>query len=466
MRSKRVSAGRVWPALVAPAIGLGLAALLLVGFMALAPSRALAQQPEGVGANAVINATVVVQFTDGSVAVRHITSTAPISRVGALRLAGFFVENDVESDPPSPDIACRIDGDGCPASNCWGCGANNWWQGLWQGGAWDAFFGGWPPPPVADGDIIGFHNGTAWQQPDMPGPAYRAAYDGLEYLRPLQSETTGGYGTANDSLETLLAVAANRYDAREWRRGPDAPPLLAAALAAGRLAQRADGAGKLATAMVAGEGCDLPTAKQITAFYDPATGRYDVNPGYQAWAMIGVRALSQTVPAKAVQALHAMQTGDGGWPYGSWSATSDTNGTALAVQALLAAGEAPGSQAVADGLDYLAGAQNADGGFGWDPNAAPPASLSDTNSTAYALQAILAAGEDPTGGRWKQGSNTPISYLLDAQMPNGGFEWQPGSDANQSATRQAIPGLLGRPFPWASADLRRCEAAFLPVTAK
>lgn len=459
MRNKRVSAGRVWPALVAPALGLSLAALVLVGFMALAPKSAVAQNPVdgAMPQNGVLRAHLAVQFSDGHVIVRPITFTGVLSGVRALAMTDLDVRYE-------GDAVCSIEGEGCPnlADPCF-CPDNLWAHSSWDGNAWQQ---PWPFPNLSDGDVEGFAIGMPWPALPPPAPQLVAASDGLEYLRPLQSETTGGYGTANDSLETLLAVAANRYDAREWRRGPDAPPLLAAALAAGRLAQRADGAGKLATAMVAGEGCDLPTAKQITAFYDPATGRYDVNPGYQAWAMIGVRALSQTVPAKAVQALHAMQTGDGGWPYGSWSATSDTNGTALAVQALLAAGEAPGSQAVADGLDYLAGAQNADGGFGWDPNAAPPASLSDTNSTAYALQAILAAGEDPTGGRWKQGSNTPISYLLDAQMPNGGFEWQPGSDANQSATRQAIPGLLGRPFPWASADLRRCEAAFLPVTAK
>ena len=465
MWSKRVRVSRAWSALMAPVVGLVLAAAVLVGFMALAPHEALAQQPEDIGADAIVSATVVVQFTDGSVAVRRISSTTPISRVGALRLAGFVVENDVESSPPSPDIVCRIDGDGCPASNCWGCGANNWWQGLWNAGAWDAFFGGWPPPPLADGDIVGFHNGAVWQQPDMPGPAYRAAYHGLEYLRPLQSETTGGYGTPNDNVEATCAVAANRNDLRAWRRNATAPSLFAALIGAGRLAnQHAGGAGKYATAVAAGDSCWPANARSLASYYNPATGKYDNNPIWQAWAILGTRALSQPVPAAAVNALKNMQNGNGGWPWLA-SGNSDTNATAVAIQALIAAGESPASTAVANGLNYLDGAQNSDGGFPYDP-ASTTDTDSDSNSTAYVLQAILAAGEDPTAGRWKEGSNTPISFLLSRQLSNGAFEWQAGMGANPLATMQAIVSLLGRPFPYATATPGTCPATFLPVTAK
>jgi hypothetical protein len=51
-------------------------------------------------------------------------------------------------------------------------------------------------------------------------------------------------------------------------------------------------------------------------------------------------------------------------------------------------------------------------------------------------------------------------------LSDGGFEYQKGLGANLLATQQAIPALLGRPFPLKVADLAQCRGVFLPVVLR
>jgi prenyltransferase beta subunit len=138
------------------------------------------------------------------------------------------------------------------------------------------------------------------------------------------------------------------------------------------------------------------------------------------------------VDSSAITALREAQVDDGGWGFGG-SADADT--TALAIQALLAAGAPSADPDVVAALDYLNATQNDDGGWGFD-------GASNTSSTAFAVQALLALGEDPEGAGHTKGSNTPISYLLSQQLPDGSFE---GFDP-LFATNQVTPALAGRTF--------------------
>ena len=161
--------------------------------------------------------------------------------------------------------------------------------------------------------------------------------------------------------------------------------------------------------------------------------------------MLGTASLSETLPVSATEVLKDLQLPNGGWDWASGFG-ADTNDTALALQALIAAGEPVTSTSVVSGLNFLASAQNVDGGFTYQPGSLY-GSESDTNSTAYVVQALLAAGEDPGPGTWTISDTNPISYLLSMQLADGSFEWQPGFGGNQYATQQAIPALLGRPVP-------------------
>lgn len=404
---------------------------------------------------------VVVIFPGEQGTVRPISFTTSISRVGALILAGWEVE-------ASGETVCSIEGVGCPASDCF-C-PDNWWSSAgWDSNSaiWDTLT--WPPPAIVDGDIAGFRwSNTNWGPPLLPGSAYTAALQGLDWLRPRQSEIDGGYGNASGTVEGLLSVGSNRHDAGKWRRQADSPSLLGYFLANGPAYANASPAqgGKMAVGLTAANGCWPAMAMEPLVHYSPTTGIFgsSFGSGFQAWAILGTTALSQTTPASATTVLKNAQQGSGGWEWSpGWGA--DTNSTALAIQALLAAGESSGSVAIVDGLAYLDSAQNNDGGFPYDP-ISPWGTDSDTNSTAYVVQAILAAGQDPMAGAWVISGANPISYLLGMQLSDGSFEWQPGFGPNQIATQQAIPALLNRSFPLQVTDLDRCPVYYMPLILK
>jgi hypothetical protein len=456
---KKLTARTRQSLLIAPAIGLGLVMLLLLGVMALVPDRADAADPVKTG-------YVVVRSGQYDSMVRVFTFTQAISSYRALELTGL---NPLAANSSWGMMLCGIDGVGKANSTGDACdnGTYYWATSYWSGGKWESYLVGVGDAVITQsGHIDGYSwvDWTVWPSPEPPhGPGAVAAYNGLEYLRPLQDPDDGGYGTDNDAVEMVYATTANRYETREWRRSEDAPSLFAALLAAGQLAnQHVGGAGKLATALAAADGCVPQTVSSIASYYDSSTGLYNENAGWQAWAIIGLRALSQTIPAKAVEALEELQNADGGWPFGAWSTTSDTNGTAVAVQALIAAGEDSASTTVVEALDYLEDAQNTDGGFPYEAGDA-----SDTDSTAYVTQAIQAAGGNPTADPWETDErNTPVSYMIGLQLASGAFEWQTGSGVNQLATMQAVPALLNRPVPWAAAALPPCAELFMPVTVK
>jgi len=454
MRSKTVLATLVFPL------------ALTAAFLSILSASSLVSQAAALPASTDV-AHVVVVFPGEQGTVRPISFTAPISRVGALRLAGWEVVAD-------GGTVCSINGIGCPASNCF-C-ADNWWSSAgWDPAtmAWEA--ASWPPPDVLDNGIAGFRwSNTDWGAPKLPGLAYVAGSKALDWLRPRQVITDGGYGTRSvgSTVETLMAIGANGLRAADWKRQPDSASLLSYAMGNGAAYANtgADASAKVASGLSAADGCWPLNALRPMDFYSPTTGAFvganGVGSGPQAWAILGTRSLSQSAPVTAVQYLRNAQQPNGGW---QWQPAdyfgTDTNSTALAIQALVSLGEPVTSSAIVSGLNYLKSAQNADGGFTYDPQS-PWGTASDANSTAYVAQALFAAGQNPITGTWAVTNSNPISYLIGMQLPDGSFEYQKGLGANQLATQQAVPALLGRPFPIKVADLPQCHGVFLPVVLK
>ena len=169
--------------------------------------------------------------------------------------------------------------------------------------------------------------------------------------------------------------------------------------------------------------------------------------------MLGAAALGEEIPASAIEALLSHQGEDGGW---EWQAGfgADTNTTAVAIQALIAAGHPADADEITAALAFLKSAQNETGGFVYDPKT--PEYGADANSTAYAIQALRAAGVDPTTEAWTAGGFTPVRFLLGLQLADGSFEWQPNTGSNLMATAQAVPALLGQPYPVVVRDLEFC----------
>jgi hypothetical protein len=468
------SAGRevrgVSPVLGSIALGVALTIVAVFVLLALPAGETMAQANVAgetraqvstageIGAQDVVSsAHVVVQFDDGSVVVRSITFTHPISGANVL------AKTDLDFTQ-SGTLACGIEGIGCPADDCF-CADNKWTQSLWDGSAWQQ---PWPFPDLQDGDVWAFAYDAGWPPVVAPAPPITAASKALDWLFT-QQQADGGYGSASASVEVLMAVGANRMDASEWRQQAAGPSLLGFMSSRwSQYNQNAGAAGKSAVAATTALDC-WPNTRQPMAYYDPDTGEFSANSLDQAWAMLGTSALSQTVPVSAVQSLKDAQQANGGWEFGEGWGT-DTNATALAGQALIASGEPTASPVIADALTYLKSTQNAtDAGFPYNPDGGwPGAENSDTNSTAYVVQALLAAGEDPTTGTWVVNNTNPISYLLSMQQPDGHFLWQGTSDGPDLtfSTRQVIPALLNSPFPVRVADLDVCPIQYLPVVFK
>jgi prenyltransferase beta subunit len=336
-----------------------------------------------------------------------------------------------------------------------------WNYQRWDGRAWVASAQGAAATRVANGAVEGW----SWGRELPPArPAVLGASAGLQWLAPLQN-SDGSYGgsggNAGATIDTLLANRALGGDAAAWKSAAGSSLLDALRAHAAEYAARgASTAGKLALGLAAADQdprafAGLNLVISMTATFDPASGAYGATNWDQAFAMLGLRAAGEAVPASAARLLKARANADGGWGFVA-PGESDVDSTGLVLQALIAAGVPPSEAAIVDGLAYLDTAQNDDGGF---PNA-PITNNGDTSnadSTAFAVQGLLASGEDPLAVRWRPAASNPISYLLGLQQPDGAFTF--GGQPSQLATQQVIPALAGRPFP----NLGRARASRLAL---
>ena len=307
----------------------------------------------------------------------------------------------------------------------------------------------------------------------LPNPQL-AVREALDYMRSVQQANGSYEDKIGASSQALLALAAAGENARQWK-GADGQSLPDYVASATDQIADAGSAGRLVMALAqAGEnpylvGC-TNVVSLIVEFYDETSGAYDENGSIwnQSLAMMGLLAVGEPVPEGAVAWLMAQQNADGGWGWGA-GVTSDSNSTALAAQALIAAGIDRADPAMQQVAAYLHQQQTAQGGFAWDTSD-PVSQDADANSTAIVIQGLLALGQDPSSGwDWARPLTAtaatggviakPLDQLLAFQLPEGALEWQPGMGANFLATAQAIPALLGQAFPWESPRLTAARAA-------
>lgn len=405
--------------------------------------------------------TVIVQFDDNARVVRGIEFRTPISGLRALQLSGLSVVTATTSFGPA---VCSIEGIGCPATACF-CNPQRFWSyTYWDGQAWQSYSVGANSSVISQtGAIEGWRWGEFGSSQTTVTPTLAAA-KALTWLQTRQVITNGGYEGVGTSVEALLTIGANHLDAQGWQRDASQPSLADFITVNSSTYAQANpaAAGKLAVAVAAADTCLPLGAWTPQDHYSSTIGAYSKQSGLNAWAILGAVALSETVSTPAITYLKQQARASGGWEWApGWGA--DTNATALALQALIAAGEPLSSSAVVNGLAFLDAAQQTDGGFAYDPT---PGAVGDANSTAYVLQALIAASEKPAGPRWTISNTNPISYLLHLQLPDGSLEWQPNTGANLFATQQAIPALLGQSYPIQRRLVQRCPGIYLPVVKK
>ncbi|MEV5505640.1 prenyltransferase/squalene oxidase repeat-containing protein [Streptomyces orinoci] len=163
----------------------------------------------------------------------------------------------------------------------------------------------------------------------------------------------------------------------------------------------------------------------------------------QALAVLALKRATGTVPAEALDRLAAGACTDGGFPLAltgtsATSCTSDPEATAMAVQALTAAGGK--DEQAKDAVKWLTGHQHRDGGF------ATAKGEVNARSTALGVQALNA------GGRTAQAAKG-LAWLRSVQVSctgsaaeRGAVGWnKPVIDGRTlSATAQVLPALAGK----------------------
>jgi len=150
------------------------------------------------------------------------------------------------------------------------------------------------------------------------------------------------------------------------------------------------------------------------------------------WTILALRQAGEPAPPELVRALLAAQRPSGGW---SWlrGGAADSNDTAAAIQALRAAGIR--GKPIDRALTFLRRHQNRDGGFELTADRG-----SDAPSTAWAIQAFLAAGREPGAAAF--------AYLRRLQRPDGSVRYSVRYDSSRLwTTAQVTPALARRPFP-------------------
>ena len=281
-------------------------------------------------------------------------------------------------------------------------------------------------------------------------PETEAANAAVDYIQTLQNPD-GGFlafdseSSAGTTIDAVFALAAAGRDPLSVTTEGNSPADYLSAQAA-EYASDPGGAAKLALGVTTMGldpadfgGVDLVAI--MAAGLDADTGVYGLDVFDEAFYILALVAEGAPVPTAVVSHLISVQVDDGGWEFGQGFG-SDTNTTAMALQALIAAGVAANDNTIEDALDYLHTTQNDDGGFGFLAG-----EDSDPNSTAFGIQALVAAGEDiDTGGRWAPDDNTPLDALLSFQNPETGAFQFFGED-RPFATYQAVPALMLAPFP-------------------
>lgn len=277
------------------------------------------------------------------------------------------------------------------------------------------------------------------------GMAHRA----LSWLAE-QQEDNGGFGGTSATADIVIAFGAAGIDANTVQSTMGNSPI--DFLVTQVPTYNGDGGemGKLVLAAVAsGEdphdfgGYDLVIS--LTEHISP-TGQFGTSNGFRhALGMLGLAAADGTVPPTVTQWLKDQQLPNGGWGWAGSPADTDT--TAIAAQALIAAGEPLASTPVVSAVNYLRSIQGDDAGFCYSPVWGTDSSA---DSTAYAVQALLAAGEDLSD--WTKNGRTPLEALRTFQKSDGAFVYQWDNlfldpVDNAIATYHSVPALLGQPNP-------------------
>jgi len=167
-----------------------------------------------------------------------------------------------------------------------------------------------------------------------------------------------------------------------------------------------------------------------------ADGSVEDQSNLTAFGILALRAADVAVPVRDITWLARQQDRDGGFNYATRGAASDVDDTGAVLEALAGTGH---NATVQRAVRFIRDQQNADGGFPAD--AGGP---SDAQSTAFAVQGLIAAGVRPDAVR-RGHSRNPLAYLRSLIQPDGAVDYAKGVVQTPVwVTAQAELALAGR----------------------
>jgi energy-coupling factor transport system substrate-specific component len=165
-----------------------------------------------------------------------------------------------------------------------------------------------------------------------------------------------------------------------------------------------------------------------------------------SFAVLALRAAGAPAPSRMLRWLARQQDRDGGFSFATAGGGSDVDDTGAALEAL-AGDHAPGAiRARLRAVRFLRRQQNRDGGFP-QQNGGP----SNAQSTAFAVQGLLAARVDPASLR-----ASALRYLGSLTALDGHVRYSRSTDQTPVwVTAQALMALAGKPLPLAPVNTTR-----------
>jgi hypothetical protein len=280
-------------------------------------------------------------------------------------------------------------------------------------------------------------------------PQFGAAASAVDYIKTLQN-SDGGFpafgsgstpGSTLDAEFALVAQGTNPTTVTNAGNGPDdylSGQAASYASDPGAAAKLAYGVALMGLDITNFGGQNLLAI--MTSNYNSGTGSYGLDVFDEVFYTYALARAGQPIPSGVNPYVRSLQQGDGGWEFSPGFGT-DSNTTAMVLEALQASGSASSSTAVLNGLAYLHTTQNTNGGFGYLVGAE-----SDPDSTALVIQALVRASQNiDEPGPWAPSGNTPLEGLLSFRnMSTGAFQY--GGFDSAFATYQAVPALMLAPF--------------------
>lgn len=257
----------------------------------------------------------------------------------------------------------------------------------------------------------------------------RSAARAAEWLRS-QQQKDGSFGALTLTAEMVEAISSAGQDVRSPRWTPGSTSLYGALenqtleyLKSGK--RDAGVIAKIVIGVISAGGnprnfAGYDLVQELKSTYNPDDGLYhETNLFRDSFALLALAESGEKAPKQAVDRVFREKRDRGCWGWQIGGKGCDTDTTAVTLLALAANG-VPRNR-VEDVFRFLRRREHRDAGWGsWDSQ-----TESNTNSTAWALLALKAYGENPRADKWAKRrllwKTNPLERLLKFQHQDGSF---------------------------------------------